>query len=66
MATVVFDREGSSGNVFYILGMAFSSMLREGRREEAKAMSSRVQSADNYDSALKIIGEYVNLMEVRK
>lgn len=66
MATVVFNRRKSSGNIFYVLGMAFSSLLEEGRKEEAKAMCERVYQSSDYDIALNIIREYVELVEVNK
>lgn len=62
--TVLFNRTAPSGNIFYILGMAYSGLLKMGKREEAQKMSDRVKESGSYEEALKIIGEYVELKEV--
>lgn len=61
---VLFDRNAPSGNIFYILGMAYSGLLKLGKREEAQTMNDRVMTSGSYEEALKIIGEYVELVEV--
>lgn len=63
MGKVVFDRNGASGNIFYVLGMAFATLMEEGRIGDAEAMSDRVQKSGSYENALKVIGEYVELEE---
>lgn len=63
MGKVVFDRNGESGNIFFVLGMAFATLMEEGRVGDAYRMSERVQDSLSYENALKIIGEYVELEE---
>lgn len=63
MGTVMFDRKGPSGNIFYVLGMAYSTLLEEKRADDAKTMSDRVWQSGDYEEALNIIGEYVELVE---
>ena len=66
MAAVVFNRRKSSGNIYYVLGMAYTSLVQEGRAEEAKTMCDRVYVSESYESALSIISDYVELVEVGK
>lgn len=63
--TVLFNRTAPSGNIFFILGSAYSGLLKMGRREEAQKMNDRVMESGSYEEALKIIGEYVELKEVQ-
>lgn len=63
MSKVVFDRYGESGNIFYVLGIAYSTLLVENRKEDAEEMSNRVMQSESYEDALNIIGEYVELGE---
>lgn len=63
MGVVVFNRKKRSGNIFYILGQAYTVLSQEGRQEDAKKMCDRVYNSDSYDLALEIISEYVDLME---
>ena len=65
MGVVKFDRNGRSGNIFYVLGMACSTLFTEDRRDDALEMNDRVCSSGSYEEALKIIGEYVELVEVQ-
>ena len=60
---VRFCRNGSSGNVYAIMGGAIKILRRVGMYDKAKEMVDRVTSSGSYDDALKIIGEYVNLVE---
>lgn len=61
---VVFDRRGSSGNIFFILAMAYGEMKEAGRMDEYEEMNARVKASGSYDAALAVIGEYVDLVEV--
>ena len=63
MSKVIFDRNGESGNIFYIMGMAYSSLLQEGRRQDAEAMVQKVNSQHSYEDALEVIAEFVDLVE---
>lgn len=60
---VRFNRHGSSGNIFFIMGGATSILRRVGLKEEAEEMVKRVTSSGSYKEALEIIGEYVRLVE---
>ena len=64
MDMVVFDRYGESGNIFWILGMAVPILNNNGRMADAQTMCNRVYNCDSYEDALKVIGEYVELLEV--
>jgi len=63
MSKVVFDRHGQSGNIFYILGMAYAALLKEERKPDAEQMCARVLECGSYEESLEIIAEYVDLME---
>ena len=63
VGTVFFDRNGSSGNIFAIMGGATRILRHLGMDDRAKEMVSRVESSGSYDEALEIIGEYVRLEE---
>lgn len=52
---------GQDGNIFNLVGIASRTLKRNGMADEAKEMTGRVFSSKNYDDALNIIGEYVNI-----
>ncbi len=52
---------GQDGNIFNLVGIASRTLKRNGMAEEAKEMTGRVFLSKNYDDALNIIGEYVNI-----
>ena len=62
---VMFDRNGSSGNVFFIMGMASNCLRSDGHGDDVYEMIRRVTASGSYDEALAIIGEYVHLVEVK-
>lgn len=53
---------GQDGNIFNLVGITARTLSRCGMSDEAKEMSSRVFASGNYDDALCIIGEYVNIV----
>ena len=56
---------GQDGNVFNLIGIASQTLRRAGMPEQAKEMSSRIQTeTHSYDEALCIIMEYVNVTSV--
>ena len=63
VGTVTFDRNGSSGNIYCVMGGASKILRKCGMEDRAKEMVDRVTSSGSYDEALEIIGEYVNLEE---
>lgn len=52
---------GQDGNIFNLMGIASRTLRRNGMAEEATEMCTRIRESDSYDSALCIIGEYVNI-----
>lgn len=64
MSKVYFDRCGQSGNIFYIMGMAYNALLKEGRRADAEAMNQKVMAQHSYEDALEVIAEFVDLIDV--
>ena len=52
---------GQDGNIFNLVGIASRTLKKNGMAEEAKEMTGRVFLSKNYDDALNIIGEYVNI-----
>ena len=61
---IQFDRNGETGNIFYIIGQARKVLHKQGQVKESHQMFARVNKAHNFDEALKIIGEYVELEEM--
>lgn len=59
---VYYNPNGESGNVFFILGSAYSLLLKQDKREDAQEMNDRVMESESYEDALRIIGEYVTLV----
>ncbi len=60
--TVRFSRTDETGNIFHILSSAVRELNNTGKNAQARELKVRVWEADDYDAALKIIGEYVNLI----
>lgn len=53
---------GQDGNIFNLMGIASRTLRKNGMRDEAKELCRRIpDEAQNYDQALAIIGEYVNI-----
>lgn len=52
---------GQDGNIFNLMGIASRTLRRNGMKEEATEMCNRISESDSYNSALCIIGEYVNI-----
>lgn len=52
---------GQDGNIFNLLGLASQTLKENGLEEQAREMQSRVYQSHSYDSALSIIGDYVNI-----
>ncbi len=53
---------GQDGNIYNLVGIAARTLNRNGMSDEAKEMSSRVFASGDYNEALCIIGEYVNIV----
>lgn len=52
---------GQDGNIFNLISIASRTLRRNGMAEEATEMCTRIRESNSYDSALCIIGEYVNI-----
>ena len=52
---------GEDGNIFHIMGIASETLRENGMQEHAEEMRSRIFQCQSYDSALSIIGDYVNI-----
>lgn len=53
---------GQDGNIFNLMGIAARTLRENGLHEQSKEMTKRItDSAQSYDEALNIIGEYVNI-----
>ncbi len=61
---IEFHSCGSSGNIFYIIGMVQTVMRKEKRIQDYNEMWERVNSSKSYENALKIIREYVTLIDL--
>ena len=52
---------GEDGNIFNLIGIAARTLRRNDMSEQANEMCARIHASGNYDEALSIIGEYVNI-----
>ena len=57
---------GTDGNIFKLLGIASRTLKESGLVVQAEEMRSRVYQSQSYDSALSIIGDYVNITSVNE
>lgn len=55
---------GQNGNIFNLMGIASTTLKRNGMRDEAEEMCNRITSSGSYEEALGIIGEYVDIVSV--
>lgn len=51
-------------NIHYLLGLASHTLKENGLAGQSREMYARVTQCQSYDSALSIIGEYVNITSV--
>ncbi len=52
---------GQDGNIFSLMGIASRTLRNNGMAEQASEMCTRIRASESYNSALCIIGEYVNI-----
>lgn len=57
---------GQNGNVFHLMGLASRTLRENGMDQEAAEMFQRITQCHSYDSALNIIGDYVNITSVEQ
>lgn len=58
-----FDSGKESGNIYHILGAVSNFMRKQRRINEWNDLSQRVLNSHSYEEALKIIREYVDLVD---
>lgn len=63
---VFFDRASPNGNIYAILGMARTELRKQQRIADYNEMRDRVTQSKSYNDALKIIDEYVMLIDITK
>ena len=51
---------GEDSNMFHLMAIASRTLKEHGLNEQAAEMRHRITQCQNYDSALSIIGDYVN------
>ena len=57
---------GQNGNIMNLIGIAGQTLREHGMEDRAKEMFERVTQCQSYDSALNIIGDYVNITSVQQ
>ena len=62
--TLHINLNGSDSNIFLVIGRAAEILKRDEQRDEANKMKNRVIKQKNYEDALKVIGEYVEIEEI--
>ncbi|MGN0591846.1 MAG: hypothetical protein ACI4JQ_01215, partial [Ruminococcus sp.] len=55
---------GRDGNIFNLIGIASQTLREHGMEEQAAEMFNRITQYQSYDSALSIIGDYVNITSI--
>ena len=55
---------GQDGNIFNLMGIASRTLKEHGLVDQADEMRYRITHCQSYDSALAIIGDYVNITSV--
>lgn len=57
---------GQDGNIFNLMGIASQTLKEHGLGDQAREMRERIYQSHSYDSALSIIGDYVNITAVQQ
>ena len=57
---------GRDGNIYNLLGIAGQTLREYGMEQQATEMFNRITQCQSYDSALRIIGDYVNITPVEQ
>lgn len=63
---LMYDSRGPDGNIFAILGQVGRELRRVGRTGEYNELWNRVNQCESYNDALRLINEYVMLVDVGK
>ena len=57
---------GRNGNIFNLIGIASQTLRQHDMEEQAAEMFNRITQCQSYDSALNIIGDYVNITSAQQ
>ena len=57
---------GRDGNIFNLIGIASQTLRQHHMEEQAAEMFNRITQCQSYDSALRIIGDYVNITSLEQ
>lgn len=57
---------GRNGNIFNLIGIASQTLRQHDMEEQAAEMFNRITKCQSYDSALNIIGDYVNITSAQQ
>ena len=57
---------GQNGNIMNLIGIAGRTLREHGMEQQAAEMFNRITQCQSYDSALSIIGDYVNITSVEQ
>ena len=57
---------GTDGNIFNLIGIASQTLREHHMEEQAAEMFHRITQCQSYDSALSIIGDYVNITSAQQ
>lgn len=57
---------GQNGNIYNLMGIAGQTLREHGMEEQAKEMFQRITQCQSYDSALSVIGDYVNITSTQQ
>lgn len=62
--TVEFASCGESGNIHFVLGLVRNALRKQQRIQDYNDCRERVLNSDSYKTALGIIREYVELVDL--
>ena len=62
--TVIFESCGESGNIYHILSLVRSALRKQRKIQDYNDCRDRVLNSDSYKTALGIIREYVELVDL--
>lgn len=58
---LIVQLTGEDGNVFNLCGIVVNALKREGYRKEAKEVAERLWGSSDYNDALRLFSEYVEI-----
>lgn len=62
--TVKYESCGESGNIYFVLGLVAGALRKQQRIQDYNDCRERVLNSDSYKTALGIIREYVELVDL--